>query len=198
MGHKIISIGASVAETISPLPVTIMGGEVAILAGAEVPAIWSGPWGYYPDNVKQVTSDAVAISSVTATADAGATASDTAFDDGEWTVAGRLAFLNEFPLARPGLLYGMLFLSTGNNHAMVEDMYSTSQSSITVRRNRNASDYHGNYFSTRKLFEPKVSQGGLWMITFPKPIPFHLGLRVGWDNGQGWYYFLYSLDPSFE
>lgn len=200
MTLKIVSPGGISAAIVTPLPVTVQGGEVRIAEGVPLATVWSGPWGLrapYPRaNMRQVTSQNPGNTWVDGD---GGVASDEAFAAGEWTAAQKLRFATEFADARPGILYGMLFQSKGSagNAVNLEDMYSSSQSSITVRRNRRASDYQGNYFSMRQLLALWVAGGGLWMITFPKPIQFHLGLRAAWDNGQGWYYFLYSLDPSF-
>lgn len=198
MSEKILSPGAPPPTAqISPLPVTVQGGALRILEGAPVPAVWSGPWGYYPDNVKQVTSDAVTISSVTATADAGATASDVARLAGEWSVANKAAFLAGFVGARPGLLYGIVMVSRGNGWSWIDDMYNASETSSKVYRPREDWAYESGSFSMKKIFEPRTPAAGMWNITFPKPIPFHLGLRISQDNGNISIYFLYSLDPAF-
>jgi len=199
MSLKIVSPGGVVSEIITPLPVMIQGGEVAILEGAPVATVWSGPFGLrapYPRaGYRQITPTNPTPTWVTGSP--GATASDEAKVAGGWTEAQKALFLTEFPDARPGLLYGMVFISKGNNMAAIDDMYSSNKDSITVRRDRSASHYSSGYFSLGKLFEPESGSGGIWMITFPKPIPFHIGLRVSWDNGAGHYYFLHSLDPAF-
>ena len=189
--------GPGSVSIVTPLPVTVSGGELRILEGVPVPAVWSGPWGYYPDNVKQVTSDAITVSSVTATADAGSTASDVARASGEWSEANKAAFQAGFAGARPGLLYGIVMVSRGNGWSWIDDMYNASPSSSKVYRERVDWAYESGSFSMKKIFEPRVPGAGMWNITFPKPIPFHLGLRISQDNGNISIYFLYSLDPSF-
>jgi len=123
MTVKIINGGMpSPAAQVSPLPVQVMGGELAVLEGAPVPAIWAGPKGYYEVNDRQVTTTAPGTTWVDAS---GATASDAAKAAGEWSTANREAFLAEFPDARPGLLYGIIYVAWGNSYGTIDDMYST-------------------------------------------------------------------------
>jgi len=182
------------AGIITPLPVTVQGGKLAILEGVPVPAVWSGPHGYYEVNDRQVTT----INPGVAWKDgSGATASDAVKAAGEWSDANKDAFLAEFPDARPGLLYGIIYVAWGNSYGTIDDMYNTDTTTTKCYRDRQSWAYDSGYFSMGKLFEPKTSSGGMWQITFPKPIPFHLGLRVSYDNGVARYYFCYSLDPAF-
>lgn len=191
---KIISPGGVSTAIVVPLPVTVQGGEVAILEGKPTPAIWAGPKGYADVNDRQVTTHDPGTRWDTG---AGATASDAAKAAGEWSTANREAFLNEFPDARPGLLYGIIYVCWGNSYGTIDDMYGPATTATKCYRDRQSWAYDSDYFSLGKMFEPKTSSGGMWQITFPKPIPFHLGLRVSYDNGIARYYFLYSLDPSF-
>ncbi|KKN71816.1 hypothetical protein LCGC14_0416700 [marine sediment metagenome] len=195
MGVKIISGGApSPAAQISPLPVQVTGGNINVLEGAPVAAVWAGPKGYYEVNDRQVTTTNPGTTFVDLS---GATASDAAKAAGEWSVANRTAFLAEFPDARPGLLYGIIYVAWGNSYGTIEDMYNFDTTSTRSYRDRQSWAYTSGSFSLGKLFEPKTSSGGMWQITFPKPVPFHMGLRVSYDNGVARYYFCYSLDPSF-
>jgi len=201
MSVKIITGGApSPAAQVSPLPVTVQGGELAILEGAPVAAIWRGPRGYYEVNNRQVTEDNPGDSSARfnwVAGAPGAVVSDAVKVAGTWTAAQKEAFLAEFPNARPGLLYGIIYVAWGNSYGTIDDMYSTSISATKCYRDRESWAYTSGAFSLGKIFEPKTSSGGMWQITFPKPIPFHLGLRVSYDNGVARYYFCYSLDPAF-
>ncbi len=197
MTVRIITGGApSPAAQVSPLPVTVQGGELRILEGAPVSAVWAGPKGYFEVNDRQVTTQDPGVTWV---AGAGATASDAVKAGANWADGtNRATFLAEFPTARPGLLYGIIYVAWGNSYGTIEDMYNTRGTTDT-RSYRDRLDwaYDSGSFSLGKMFEPKTSSGGMWQITFPKPIPFHLGLRVAYDNGVARYYFCYSLDPSF-
>ena len=196
MSEKILSAGAPPpAAQISPLPVTVSGGQLRVLEGAPVPAVWAGPKGYAEVNDRQVTP--TDPSHVWVAGAPGAVASDAAKVAGSWTVAQKALFLTEFPTARPGLLYGIIYVCWGNSYGTIDDMYGPDTSSTKTYRDRQSWAYDSHYFSLGKMFEPKTSSGGMWQITFPKPIPFHLGLRVSYDNGIARYYFLYSLDPAF-
>lgn len=196
MGLQITSFGApSVAAVISPMPVNVTGGNINIIEGAPVTALWAGPKGYADVNDRQVTTDNPGVTWVDAS---GATASDAAKVAGTWSSANRTAFLAEFPDARPGLLYGIIYVCWGNSYGTIEDMYNTRGITDTrAYRDRESWAYTSGSFSLGKLFEPKTSSGGMWQITFPKPVPFHLGLRVSYDNGVARYYFCYALDPDF-
>ncbi len=195
MTVKIISPGFSTPTTIAtPLPVMVQGGEVRVLEGAPVASVWAGPKGYYEVNDRQVTDT---DPSTTYVAGDGATASDEVKAAGTWTQAQIDRFQAEFPTARPGLLYGIIYVAWGNSYGTIEDMYHSDTTSTRSYRDRQSWAYDSGSFSLGKLFEPKTSSGGMWQITFPKPVPFHLGLRVSYDNGVARYYFCYSLDPQF-
>lgn len=173
-----------------PLPVNVMGGEVAILAGAEVPAIWSGPHGYSPNNDRQITLT-----------DPGHKWVDgypgTLAADRDLVNPGdRKLFLTEFPTARPGWLYGIVYVSWGSGYAYLCDMYNASDTSTKEYKDRQEWAYDSGSFCRKRLFEPKSGQG-MWDISFAKPIPFYLGLRVSYDNGSSNIYCLYALDPAF-
>lgn len=191
-------IGGGDTAIITPMPVTVQGGELRILEGVPVATTWSGPYGYnapYPRNrYQQITTDDPGVTWVDGD---GATASDEAKVAGEWTDAQKTRFETEFPTARPGLLYGIYFISFGNERATIDDMYNSDTNNTKVYRDRFSWAYTSKFFSLGTLFEPRVTTGGMWEITFPKPIPFHIGLRVSWDSGSGYLYFLHSLDPSF-
>ncbi len=195
MGVNVISGGApSPAAQVSPLPVNVTGGSINLIEGAPVAAVWAGPKGYYEVNDRQVTSQDPGTAYV---AGDGATASDEAKAAGTWTQAQIDRFQAEFPNARPGLLYGIIYVAWGNSYGTIEDMYHSDTTSTRSYRDRQSWAYDSGSFSLGKLFEPKTSSGGMWQITFPKPVPFHIGLRVSYDNGVARYYFCYSLDPQF-
>ena len=196
MTVKITSIGMPASTAIAtPLPVVVQGGEIAVLEGVPVSSVWAGPKGYHEVNDRQVTATNPGTAYV---AGAGATASDAVKAGADWDDdTNRADFLAEFPNARPGVLYGIIYVAWGNSYGTIEDMYGPDTTSTKAYRDRESWAYDSNYFSLGKMFEPKTSSGGLWQITFPKPIPFHLGLRVSYDNGVARYYFCYSLDPSF-
>lgn len=188
-------IGGGDTAIITPLPVTVQGGSLRILEGVPVPSTWAGPKGYYEVNDRQVTQIDPGHNWVAGYP--GALASDDAKVAGVWTDAQKTLFRAEFPTARPGLLYGIIYVAWGNSYGTIEDMYGPDTKSTKSYRDRFDWAYNSNYFSLGKLFEPKTSNGGMWQITFPKPIPFHLGLRVSYDNGVARYYFSYALDPEF-
>jgi len=193
MGIKIVSPGFPKSTAIAtPMPVMIQGGEVAILEGKAVPAIWAGPYGYSPSKERQVTSTDPGHNWVEGCP--GILAADAGLE----TEADKQLFLDEFPTARPGLLYGIVFISWGNAYSYICDMYGADTASTKEYKDREDWAYNSGYFCRKRLFEPKTSSGGMWDITFAKPIPFYLGLRVSYDNGSSCVYFLYSLDPSFE
>ncbi|KKN26606.1 hypothetical protein LCGC14_0872990 [marine sediment metagenome] len=196
MTVKIITGGAPTpAAQISPLPVNVTGGSINVIEGVPVASVWVGPRGYYEVNNRQVTTDNPGVAWIGGD---GATASDEVKAAGTWTDAQKTRFLAEFPDARPGLLYGIIYVAWGNSYGTIEDMYNTRGVTDTRSyRDRLSWAYDSGSFSLGKMFEPKTSSGGLWQITFPKPIPFHLGLRVSYDNGVARYYFCYSLDPDF-
>lgn len=196
MSEKILSGGQpSPAAQISPLPVQVMGGELKVLEGEPVAGLWVGPRGYYEVNNRQVTT--VDPNATWIDGDS-ADASDEAKAAGSWTEDQKARFLREFPDARPGLLYGIIYVAWGNSYGTIDDMYNTRGISDTrCYRDRESWAVNSGQFSLGKLFEPKTSSGGMWQITFPKPIPFHLGLRVSYDNGVARYYFSYALDPDF-
>ncbi len=188
-----LSKGAPPAEDL-PLPVTIIGGEVAILGGAEVPAIWGGPYGYNPNNQRQVTTTDPGASWVDGD---GAVASDEARAAGGWNADRKARFLAEFPTARPGLLYGVVISSWGGSvYTYICDMYGPDTTSTKEYRDRQDWAYNSKYFNMKRLFEPKFGTG-MWQINFVRAIPFHLGLRISYDNGSSSVWFLYSLDPAF-
>ena len=192
MGFE-LSKGAPPAQEL-PLPVMVQGGQVAILGGEEVASVWAGPKGYYEVNDRQVTTTDPGTTWIDGD---GATASDEAKAAGKWTADTKSRFQKEFPDARPGLLYGIIYVAWGNSYGTIDDMYASDVTATKCYRDRADWAYDSHYFSLGKLFEPKTSSGGMWQITFPKPIPFHLGLRVSYDNGVARYYFIYSLDPDF-
>lgn len=196
MGVKIITGGSpSPAAQVSPLPVNVTGGSINLIEGAPVTAVWDGPFGYADVNDRQVTS---ADPGTTWVAGApGAVVSDAVKIAGTWTEAQKTTFQLEFPTARPGLLYGIIYVAWGNSYGTIDDMYGPSTTSTKTYRDRESWAYTSDYFSLGKIFEPKTSSGGMWPIIFPKPIPFHLGLRVSYDNGVARYYFCYALDPDF-
>ncbi len=196
MSEKILSGGSpSPAAQVSPLPVQVMGGQLKVLAGEPVRGLWAGPKGYFEVNDRQVTP--TDPGHVWVPNSPGALASDAAKVAGTWPDAQKALFLAEFPTARPGLLYGIIYVAWGNSYGTIDDMYGPSTTSTKAYRDRQSWAYDSDYFSLGKLFEPKTSSGGMWQITFPKPIPFHLGLRVSYDNGVARYYFSYALDPDF-
>lgn len=192
--------GQGASAIVTPMPVNVMGGNIKILEGVPVPSVWAGPKGYYEVNDRQVTTDNPGDSNAqfTWTAGApGAVVSDAVKIAGTWTDAQKATFLTDFPNARPGLLYGIIYVAWGNSYGTIDDMYSTSITATKCYRDRESWAYTSGAFSLGKMFEPKTSSGGMWQITFPRPIPFHLGLRVSYDNGVARYYFCYSLDPDF-
>jgi len=203
MSLRVVSSGFPISTAIAtPLPVMVQGGEVAILEGKAVPAIWSGPHGYSPNNDRQVTSHDPGTSWDADDSEylgyigykgAGATAAD----NGLITAYDQAAFAKEFPTARPGLLYGIVYVAWGNSYAYICDMYNASDTSTKEYRDRESWAYDSGSFCRTRMFEPKTNSGGMWDITFAKPIPFYLGLRVSYDNGNSCIYFLYSLDPAF-
>lgn len=161
------------------------GGGAAI-APAPVSAIWSGPHGYLPNNDRQVTAQNPGTTWVDAS---GATAADAGLvTDAQWT-----SFRAEFPTAVPGLLYGIVIVAWGNSYAYIGDMYNSSDTTTKEYRDRESWAYGSGNFCLNRIFESKTQAGGLWPISFAKPIPFYLGLRVTYDNGSSMIYFLYTL-----
>jgi len=194
MGSEIFLTGGQPAPAaqISPLPVQVMGGELKVLEGAPVTAVWSGPHGSYQSN-RQVTPTDPRSSWI---AGAGWDASVAAKAAGEWSDANKTAFQLEFPGARPGLLYGIIYVSWGSSNIQIHGMYSSDKTSYKKYEYQEDWAYDSGFLSLGKIFEPRSSTG-MWPITFPKPIPFHIGLRIPVDNGCSGIYFCYSLDPAF-
>ena len=161
----------------------VSGAEVGPAPAA---AIWAGPCGGHSDcspQYRQVTDDDPGHNYI---AGAGITAARAGEPDSA-------DFIAEFPDAKPGLLHGILYISWGYSYATIYDMYSADERSTRAYSDASSYTYSNNYIYVKKLLLPKVSTGGMWYIPFAKPIPFYLGLRVGYDNGSCFMYFLYSL-----
>lgn len=160
---------------------------IAPVSAKPVKAIWSGPHGGHSDcsgtNYRKVTDQDPGHNYI---AGAGITAARANEPDSS-------DFLDEFPDAIPGLLYAILFHSFGYSYGTVYDMYDDDTRSTRAYAEASSYTYSNKYIYVKKLWQPKVSTGGMWMLSFAKPIPFYLGLRVGFDNGSCYMYFLYSL-----
>lgn len=169
---------------------TATPGGAGVIAPAPESAIWSGPHGGNSDcspDYRQVTDTDPGTTWVAGYP--GALAADAGLlTDAQWA-----SFRTEFPTAIPGWLHGILYISWGNSYAYVDDMYNSSPTSTKCYRDRESWAYSSNYFSMKKLLYPRVSTGGMWWVGFAKPIPFYLGLRVSYDNGSCFMYFLYTL-----
>lgn len=169
------------------LTATPSGGGA--IAPAPESAIWSGPHGGDAEcspAYRQVTSTNPGVTYVDLS---GATAADSGLTtDAQWA-----SFRAEFPTAVPGYLHGILFVSWGNSYAYIDDMYAADATSTKCYRDRASWAYTSNYFSRKKLLYPRTTTGGIYPISFAKPIPFYLGLRVSYDNGSCYMYFLYTL-----
>lgn len=161
----------------------VVGAEVSPAPAA---ALWVGPRGGHSDchpEHRMVTEDDPGHNWI----------------DGRGITAARAGepdsqdFKDEFPDAKPGLLHGILYISWGYSYATVYDMYSSSYESTKAYPDESSYTYSNDYIYVKKLLQPKVSSGGMWWLGFSKPIPFYLGLRVGYDNGSCMMYFLYTL-----